>query len=71
MSDVKVACYSGVTYGERPLAFTKDERKYFVKAVTNRWRLPEGKCFLVRTDEDLLFKLYYDETLDSWQIDSY
>ena len=71
MSNVEVACYSGVTYGERPLAFMKDEKKYIVKDVLNRWRLPEGKSFLVRTEDDLLFKLNYDETLDLWQIERF
>jgi hypothetical protein len=71
MSNAEVACYSGVTYGERPLAFKKDERKYIVKDVLNRWRLPEGKSFLVQTEEDLLFKLNYDETLDVWQIERF
>jgi hypothetical protein len=71
MSDIDVACYSGVSYGERPLAFYKDERNYIVKAVLNRWRLPHGKSFLVRTEEDLLFKLNYDESLDLWQIERF
>ena len=71
MSPADVECYSGSTYGERPLAFLKDGSKHIVKAVLNQWRLPEGKCFLVRTEEDLLLRLSYDETLDVWQITSY
>ena len=68
MSGAEVACYSGAAYGERPQAFIKDGRTTIVKAVLKRWRLPEGRCFLVQTEDDLLFTLNYDETLDMWQI---
>jgi hypothetical protein len=63
-----VECRSDWAYAQRPLAFTWQGRRLTVQEVITRERTPTGIDFLVRTDEDELFTLSYNENTDQWNI---
>lgn len=68
MMNQEVECYSGSMYADKPVAFSHDGKKYHVAAVLAEKLLENGKCFLVRTEEGLHFQLFYDVTLDHWEV---
>jgi len=63
-----VECYSGGQYAEDPRAITWEGQRLVVIEILGCWRTPSGKRFLVRTDDDRLFTLAYDENEDHWKI---
>ncbi len=63
-----VECRSDWAYAQRPLAFTWQGRRLTVQEVITRERTPTGIDFLVRTNEDELFTLSYNENTDQWNI---
>ena len=63
-----VECHSGFRYGERPLAFFWEGQRCEVAAIEAEWRTPVGRCFRVRTRDDLRFTLIFDEPSDTWEI---
>lgn len=65
-SKVKVNCYSGHTYAERPDSFEWQGKRYEVLEVAKDWREPGKTCFLITTAANRTFNLYYDETQDQW-----
>ena len=67
--NVQVECYSGVRYGERPRALILEGERMEIAAVLQQWRLPEGPCFRVITQDEMKFDLFYLEAEDEWQID--
>jgi hypothetical protein len=64
----RVECYSGSRYGERPLSFLAAHRRYVVKEVEESWRTTAGLHFRVRTDDDEVYELAYDEQADQWHV---
>lgn len=69
MSEVeKVECHSGHEYAERPTAVWWQDQRLEVIAVEDRWRIPGGKCFRVRTGEGRVFNLTYAELYDEWRV---
>lgn len=80
---VAVEAYSGTRYGERPVAFTWQGRRYEVLSVERRWRTPAGLGFVVTTasrtggaepgfgTEDRpveRWQLTYNEVRDHWHV---
>ncbi len=65
-----VECHSGSEYAERPIALTWGGQRLEVVEVMARWRIPEGKCFLVRTSDGQAFELVYHELEDAWSVTS-
>ncbi len=63
---VTVTCYSGRTFAERPVSFTWENVEHKVKQIEKEWREPGLKRFRVRTGDDKLFDLRYNEQNDSW-----
>lgn len=63
-----VECYSGSQYAERPTALTWEGERLEITAIVKRWRRPEERCFRVRTRDQRLFDLFYNEALDQWRI---
>ena len=63
-----VECHSGYAYAERPTAIWWDGRRLEIVEVLTRSRTPEGKHFRVRTTENQVFDLSYDEQSDAWMI---
>lgn len=39
-----------------------------INEIVSRGRVPEGKIFRVRTDDERIFDLNYDQLRDEWQI---
>ncbi len=68
MCSKKVEAHSGYTYGERPIALHWEGERMIVAAVVSRWRDPSGIGYRVRTEDDRIFDLYYDETSGEWSI---
>ena len=63
-----VECHSGYEYGEKPLALYWLGQRLEITQILARWRIPNGKCFLVRTNDEQIFELFYDEHHDQWNI---
>ena len=67
MSDV-VECRSEANYADRPTALYWLGQRLTVVEVIASWRGPEGIHFRVRTHDDQVFVLSYDEAGDTWQV---
>ena len=65
MNNLRVSCYSGHTYAERPVSLVWEGRRCRVE-VEKEWRGPGRRCFLVRTEDGKRLELYYDEQRDEW-----
>ena len=63
-----VECRSDWAYAQRPLAFTWQGQRRQVQEIITGKRTPTGIDFLVRTNEDELFTLSYNENADQWNI---
>ena len=63
---IKVTCYSGRTYADRPASFVWQDKQYEVKEVEKEWQGPGKKHFAVLTEDDRCFELCYIEQDDIW-----
>jgi hypothetical protein len=69
-----VECYSGSEYGEKPVAFTWQGKRYCMLEILSEGRTPLVKWFRVRTEAGGLFELLYNEAASvssvehEWQI---
>ena len=68
MSPELVECHSGKTYGERPIALIWEGERLPIVEIVARWRLPDGRKFRVRVENERTFELYYIEQVDEWRI---
>lgn len=67
-NSVKVDCYSGHTYAERPQSFLWQGIKYEVKEIEKSWQEPGEINFRVRTGDNKLFQLCYNEREKRWSL---
>jgi len=65
---LSVSCYSGQSYAERPVSFRWEGTEYEVEEIEQEWRGVDGKNFLVRTEDNKLFRLCYNESQDQWSL---
>ena len=65
---VEVNCYSGHTYAERPRSFLWQGAEYEVEEIEKAWQEPGKKCFRVRTRDNKLFQLCYNERQKQWSL---
>jgi len=65
---LKVNCYSGHTYAERPKSFLWEGVEYEVEKVEKAWQEPGERHFQVRTKDNKLFRLCYNETQRQWSL---
>lgn len=63
-----VECRSEYEYAEKPIAFWWQDRRLEIQEILDQWRVPGGKCFLVRTQDNQIFQLFYGELFDEWRI---
>lgn len=63
-----VECHSGYEYAERPTALRWEGQRLEIAEIQDQWRIPGGKCFRVRTEDDRVFELFYGELYDEWRI---
>ena len=68
MDNLEVNCYSGHTYAERPESFVWEGVKYEVEEIERAWQEPGERYFQVKTRDNKLFKLCYNETEDQWSL---
>ena len=68
LNGLEVRCYSGHTYAERPESFTWEGIEYEVAEIEKSWQQPGERCFQVRTGDNKLFKLCYNETERNWSL---
>lgn len=66
--NIEVSCYSGHTYAEEPRSFLWEGVEYEVKEIEKSWQEPGARHFLVRTRDNKLFQLCYNEAEDRWTI---
>ena len=67
-NSLKVNCYSGHTYAERPKSFERQGTKYEVAHIEKAWQEPGNRIFQVRTKDNRRFRLCYDEIKDQWSL---
>ncbi len=63
-----VECRSESSYAQRPTAVHWQGQRLEVRDLLASWREPWGMRFRVRLDEDQVFELAYDQSLDDWSI---
>jgi len=68
LNNLKVNCYSGHTYAQRPRSFLWEGTEYEVEEIEKEWLEPGKRYFQVRTGDNKLFKLCYNEEEDRWSI---
>jgi hypothetical protein len=68
MAPDKVECLSGQTYADRPTAIIWEGRRIGIKSIEARWRTPGGRRFLIKTEDDKVYELNYQEAKDEWSI---
>jgi len=61
---IKLECYSGSTYAQRPRAFTWRGYRYRVQEVERTWARRKVRIF--EWQKDGVFDLTYDEQMDAW-----
>jgi len=66
--NIKVSCYSGHTYAERPTSFEWEGTEYEVEEIEKAWQEPGEKYFQARAKDNKLFQLCYNETEKQWSI---
>jgi len=64
-----VECYSGVEYAEYPVSFEWQGVRLSIAEILARWRHPGGKSFRVRTVDERVFELTYEEESQAWRIE--
>jgi len=68
LNNLRVKCYSGQTYAERPRSFVWEGTEYEVAEVEKAWLEPEERHFQVRTRDNKRFQLCYNETQKQWSL---
>jgi hypothetical protein len=68
LDNLKVNCYSGHTYAEQPRSFTWEGREYEVEEIERAWLEPGERHFRVRTRDNKLFRLCYNEIQKQWSL---
>ena len=68
MNNLKVRCYSGHTYAEEPRSFLWEDVEYGVEEIEKAWQEPGEKHFRVRTKDNSLFQLVYNEIEKKWSL---
>jgi len=68
LNNLKVNCYSGQTYAERPKSFLWEGIEYEVEEIEKEWQEPGERHFQVITKDNKLFQLCYNESQDQWSL---
>ena len=65
---LKVNCYSGHTYPEQPRSFLWEGVQYEVEEIERAWQEPGERHFQLRTRDNKLFQLCYNEMEKQWSL---
>ncbi len=68
MDNLEVNCYSGHTYAERPKSFLWEGVEYEIEEIEKEWLAPGERHCQVRTGDNKLFQLCYNETEQQWSL---
>ena len=68
LTNLKVNCYSGHTYAERPVSFAWGDTEYEIKEIERAWVEPGERHFQVRAGGNKRFQLCYNETDKEWSL---
>ena len=68
LNNLKVNCYSGHTYAEEPRSFQWQGIEYEIEEIERAWQEPGERYFQVRTGDNKLFQLCYDEAKVQWSL---
>jgi hypothetical protein len=68
MMPAQVECRSEIAYAERPVALIWEGKRLLVSEVLLSSRIPEGMRFRVRTEDEQVFELVYDQARDTWLV---
>jgi len=68
LNNLKVNCYSGHTYAEEPRSFLWQGIEYEVREIKRAWLEPGERYFQVRTRDNKLFQLCYNEIEKRWSL---
>jgi len=68
LNNLKVNCYSGHTYAEEPRSFLWEGIEYEVAKIERAWQEPGERHFQVRTRDNKLFHLCYNEIEKRWSL---
>ena len=68
MDNIKVNCYSGHTYAEEPRSFLWEGIEYEVEEIEKSWQEPGQRHFQVRTRDNKLFQLCYNDMQRQWSV---
>jgi len=67
-NNLKVNCYSGHIYAERPVSFVWEGIEYEVAEIERAWQEPGERHFEVKTRDNKTFRLCYNEINNQWSI---
>ena len=65
---IRVECYAGHRGEETPRRFFLGTRAVEVVDVMDRWLAPAYRYFKVRGDDDAVYILRHDVTMDRWEL---
>lgn len=68
LKPVEVKCYSGYTYAQQPRSFLWLGKEYEVSFIQKEWQEPSKRFFQIRTQDERLFELCYNENQDQWLV---
>ena len=68
MDNIKVNCYSGHTYAESPRSFEWEGMEYEVEEIEETWVEPGQRHFRLRTGDNKIFRLCYNEIEKQWSL---
>ena len=68
LNNLKVNCYSGHTYAERPRSFQWQGVEYEIEGIEKAWLEPGKRYFQVRSRGNKLFQLCYNERKQKWSL---
>ncbi len=68
LNNLKVDCYSGHIYAERPRSFLWEGVEYEVEEIKKEWLEPGERHFQVRISDNKLFQLCYNEMGKQWSL---
>jgi hypothetical protein len=63
-----VHCRADHNYPGRPIGFCVGEQDHQVHRVLKEWRSPEGKGYLIRTEENTVYVLFWRSAAQLWEI---
>ena len=68
MKPVRVKCYSGQAYADRPVSFTLEGIACGIEGVEREWYEPGTKHFHVRTADNRQVELCYSDQSHEWSM---